>query len=230
MARLLGVLRVGTSALVSLSLCVTPNFGSAANGVGTVISADSAQLGLAKATVGSTILDGDSLSTDKLGRLQIRAGDARLLLSGASTASWGVEGDAPAITLTNGTAVFSTLSSKALSLRAATALFRSQTDRPTIGSVTILNPKELIVRCSRGSLTITVEDDTRVVEEGKAYRVQLNQTPDNSNRDRNSPLPPWKPRGTIPGGKTKFTWYLIAVVALITWFSLDEALESPDRP
>jgi ferric-dicitrate binding protein FerR (iron transport regulator) len=171
------------------------------------------------------------LSTDKLGRLHIRAGDARLLLNGASSATWGVEGDAPAVTLMNGTAVFSTVNSKAFSLRAATALFRSQTDRPTVGSVTILNPKELIVRCSRGSLTITVEDDTRVVKEGKAYRVVLDDAPNrNSNRDKDAVLPPWNPGGTIPGGRTRFTWYLIGLVALISIFALHEALESPDRP
>jgi hypothetical protein len=78
---------------------------------------------------------------------------------------------------------------------------------------------------------ITVEDDTRVVNEGKAYRVVLDDAPNrNSNRDKDAVLPPWNPGGTTPGGRTRFTWYLIGLVALISIFALHEALESPDRP
>jgi hypothetical protein len=112
----------------------------------------------------------------------------------------------------------------------ASAVIRPKTSKPTIGQVTVLSPKELIVKSTRGSLTIAVEDDVREIPEGGAYRVILDPDP---------AADPQGPRGAGskgPGGppikaaKSRFMWYAIGTVALITVWAVHEVYESPDRP
>jgi hypothetical protein len=96
----------------------------------------------------------------------------------------------------------------------------------------MLNAKELVVRCSRGAVLIAVEDDVRVIPEGTAYHVVLD--PEAAARPGETPAPAtpasWGQNQPIKAGKSKFIWYAIAVAAFVTWFAMDEAFESPDRP
>jgi hypothetical protein len=188
-------------------------------------------MGAGAASVGTTVFGGDRLTTEQSGSVQVRAGAARLLLSGASSATL-VQGEAaPAATLTLGSATFSTSNSKAFALHVATAVIRPNTDEPTIGQVTVISPKELVVRSNRGSLSIAVEDDVRVIPAGAAYRIVLD-SPD-------AAPPAQGPRGAgskgygsppIKAAKSKFIWYVIGITAVVTFLAVHEALESPDRP
>src|SRR3954470_11162829 len=179
MARKRRSLSVGLAFSLSIALVVMPIPGNCAVGLGTVVFAQRAHVGTAEASVGTTVFSGDRLDTDALGSLQVRTGAARLLLTASSRVTWNDDSGAPAATLTSGTAVFSTANSKAFALRAGTAVFRPRGEEPTVGNVTLLNAKELVVRCTRGALTIEVEDDIRVIPEGMAYHVILdpNATP-----------------------------------------------------
>ena len=216
----------GLSVALSVTLLVSTAYAGLGLGSGTIVFADRANVGSAKATVGSTLFAGDRLATDQAGSLQVRAAATRLLLSSSSHVIWGEEDGAPAATLTRGTVTFSTAAAKAFSLHASTAEFRPESDQPTIATVTFLNPKELVVRCSRGGVTIAVEDDVRTISEGTAYRVVL---------DANAPpaasFPQWgdqkQPR---KAGKSKFIVYAIAFTTVATIIALHYALESPDRP
>ena len=114
-------------------------------------------------------------------------------------------------------------------MHVGSAVIRPNTDQPTIGQITLLGPKELIVKSTRGSLSIAVEDDVRVIPEGVGYRVVLD--PNASD--------PQGPRGAgskgyggppIKAAKSKFIWYAIAITAVVTYFAVDEVFESPDRP
>ncbi len=226
--------RAFIAAILSCSLLYTPLSNASSSSpvapLGAIVYADRAHLGAAKASVGTTVFPGDKLSTESSGNVQVRVGAARLLLSSASSATLAQENAAPTATLTAGSAIFSTANSKAFVLHVATAAIRPTTDQPTIGQVTVLNPKELVVKSTRGSLTIAVEDDVREIPEGAAYRIVL---------DPNAAPEPQGPRGAGTKGndapprkaaKSKFMWYAIAVVGIITYFAVDEALESPDRP
>lgn len=218
------------AALLSVSLMITPLWAAPSSSLGTIVYADRAHVGAAQASVGGTVFGGDRLSTEQTGSLQVRAGAARLLLSSSSMATFAQEESTPAATLSLGTATFSTANSKAFALHVASAVIRPNTDEPTIGRVTVLNPKELVVRSTRGSLTVAVEDDVRVIPEGAAYRIVLGTS---------NASDPQGPRGAGtkgPGGppikaaRSKFVWYAIGVTAVVTFFAVQEALESPDRP
>jgi hypothetical protein len=215
--------------LVSFSLLSTPVWAAPSSSLGTVVYADRAHVGAALASVGATVFSGDRLSTEQTGSVQVRAGAARLLLSSASSATFSQDDARPAATLTFGSATFSTANSNAFALHVASAVIRPSTNQPTIGQVTVLNPKELIVKSTRGSLTIAVEDDVREIPEGAAYRVVL---------DPNAPVPQG-PRGAgakgtggppIKAARSRFIWYAIGITAVVTYFALDEVFESPDRP
>jgi hypothetical protein len=225
------VVNSSIAALLSLSLVITPAFGAPSSSLGTVVYADRAHVGGAVASVGATIFGGDRLSTDQSGSVQIRAGAARLQLASSSIATLMSEDTNPAATLTLGSATFSTANSKAFAIRVASALIRPANDQPTIGRVTVLGPKEFIVKSTRGSLTVAVEDDVREIPEGAGYRIVL---------DTSAPAPdPQGPRGAgtsgiggppVKAARNKFIWYAIGVTAVITYFAVREAVESPDRP
>jgi hypothetical protein len=212
--------------LTSLLLLATAVWATSP-GFGTVVSAQLARVGVVDVSAGTTIFVGDRLSTGQKGSLHVRAGAARLLLTESSAAIWGSDGGHPTATLTAGTAVFSTANSSAFALRAGPAIFRPKSDEPTVGAVTLLSPKELAVRCSRGVLTIAVGDDVREIPEGAAYHVILdpNASPPPgaapARRSQNSPRTP---------GRSNFIWYAIGFVALATGIAVYYAYLSPDRP
>jgi hypothetical protein len=224
-------LREAIAALLSLTLLLSPVLGAPSSSLGTVVYADRAHMGAGAASVGSTVFGGDRLSTEQSGSVQVRAGAARFLLSSASSATFAQEEGSPAATLTLGSATFSTANSKAFTLHVASAVIRPNTDDPTIGHVTVLNPKELVVKSTKGSLIIAVEDDVRVIPEGAAYRIVLDPSSDTP-RSQGPAGAGGKGYGGSPikAAKSKFIWYAIGITAALTILAVHEALESPDRP
>ena len=220
-------LREAIAALISAGLLLTPVWGaSSTSGLGMLVYADRAHVGAAPASVGATIFDGDRLSTEQTGSVQMRAGAARLLLNGAIIATLGDDNGMPIATLANGSVIFSTAKSDALAIHFGNAVIRSQKDGPTVGQVTILNAKQLVVKSTRGALTVTVDDDSRVVPEGMAYRIVLD--PGAEPQPRAAARGPQGP--PIKAGRSKFVWYAIGAAAIVTYLAVSEALESPDRP
>ena len=232
MPRTRGTAPVALSVLLSISLLATSTLGNSGLGSGTVVSAESAHLGTTAVTVGATVFAGDKLDTTSAGSMQIRAGAARLVLTASSRLVWGGEGGAASATLLGGSAAFSTSSEKAFVLHAGTAAFKPRGDEPTVANVTLLNPKELVVRCSRGAVLIAVEDDVRVVPEGTAYRVVLDPEAAVPAGAAPAPATPasWGQQQPIKTGKSKFIWYAIAFTAIVTGILVWKTWESPDRP
>lgn len=221
----LATTQTSVAILLSVTLLISPLWAASSPVFGTVVFADRAHVGAASASVGATVFSGDRLSTDQMGSVQVRAGAARFLLSSWSIATLAQDGSNSAATLILGTAIFSTANAKAFALHVASAVIRPNTDRPTIGKVILLNPKELIVQSTRGSLSIAVEDDVREIPEGAAYHVVL---------DPNAPGPQG-PRGAgtkgiggppIRAAKSKFIWYVIGTSVVVTWWVVHESCES----
>lgn len=218
------------AALLSLTLAMTTVWGAPTGALGTVVSADRAHVGTAAASAGTTVFGGDKLSTDQLGSVQVRAGAARLQLAASTVAAIAEENGAPAATLLSGTATFSTANARAFTLRASSAEFRAQSDGPTIAQVTYVNSKQLIVRSTRGPLTITVQGESEVIPEGNAYRVILDPpaTPEAQEARGAGTKGPGGP--PLRAGRSHFLLIALAVTGVATFFAIDEALESPDRP
>jgi hypothetical protein len=221
------------AAFLATCLLMSPVWGASAGVLGTVVASDRASVGGTGAAVGTTVFAGDKLSTAEAGSVQLRTGAARFQLGESSIATVSDEGGMPQAILLRGSATFSTANAKAFALNASTAVIRPKNDEPTIGQVTILGEKQLLVKCTRGALTITVGDDSRVIPEGSAYRIVLDpaaneeaqgQPPAQGAGSKGSGRPP------LMAAKSKFVWYAVGAVAIVTFLAVQEALESPDRP
>jgi hypothetical protein len=227
MARLRDLSRISAAIVLSFGLIAASISHASTPGLATIVSAQHAHVGQIAASVGTTIFSGDTLDTEELGVLQVRAGAARLLLPAESRVAWGAEDGMAAATLKNGTAIFSTANAKAFVLHASNAVIRANGDGPTVGSVSLVNAKELRVSCSRGTLAISVDDDTKTVAEGMAYRVVLD--PD-SVADDSSPQANWPAKPPKKSGKNKFLLFVIFGAAAATAIALYYAMESPAAP
>jgi ferric-dicitrate binding protein FerR (iron transport regulator) len=220
------------AAILTSCVLMSPVWGASAGALGTVVASDRASVGGAGAAVGTTVFDGDRLSTADAGSMQLRAGSARFLLSASSAATVREDGGTPEATLLRGSATFSTANAKAFALNALTAVIRAKSDDPTIGHVTMLDEKQLLVECTKGALTITVGDDSRVIAEGSAYRIVLepsaeeaqDQPPPQGAGAKGSGRPP------LMAAKSRFVWYATAAAVVVTVWAVHEVLESPDRP
>lgn len=245
MSRLRGAL----ATLLTISIGITPLWGAPGLEFGTVVAADRAHVGNGFISVGTTVFGGDKLLTEDSGSVQVRAGAARLLLSSATSATLTRE-TSPAAILTRGTAIFSTANSNAFLLHVGNAIIRPVTNEPTIAQVSVIGPKQLIVRSTRGSITIGVDDDVRVIPEGMAYRIVLDPTDaelaeaqatqsgpvdatvsDRDRRDdRQDTRTDRRRSGSRKPSRNRFLWFAIGVTAVVTSVMLYEALQSPERP
>lgn len=225
---------LATLLFVGLSASIAAAGPKPTTSLGTIVTADHARVGDSAAEVGTTVYSGDRLTTDQQGTMQIRAGAARLLLQSASAATVDDTEGAPSARLFLGTATFSTGNAKAFTLYASRAAIRAQSDAPTIGQVTYLSEKELLVISKRGPLTITVDGETQLIDEGASYRVVLEPPPPtvaqgpegagSRKEDKSMGGPPLK------AGRSYFLIGAVGITALVTGLAISEALESPSRP
>ncbi len=228
-------LRPFFAAALAVTLTSVPVLAGPANTVlGTVITADKAHVGQGSAAAGTTLYGGDRLSTDMAGSVQIRAGAARLLLLSASMAEVNDNEGAPSAKLLRGTATFSTGNSHAFTLYASNAAVRAQSNAPTIGQVTYLNEKELMVTSKRGPLTITVDGETQLIPDGTSYHVLLDPTADAQEPQgagTRSQGPMNKGNGSpLKAGRSRFLIFAVGITGVATYFAVSESLESPHRP
>lgn len=225
MARLRAIL----AAAVSITFAITPVWGApSSTALGTVVYSDGGNVGSTGASVGSSVFGGDRLSTTQNGSVQVRAGAARFLLAKASVATLLDEAGAPGANLMAGSATFSTANSNAFAMHYGSAVIRENTDLPTIGQVTVIGSRELVVKCLRGSLRFTVADDSRVIPEGAAYRVILDPTEAEAQGPRGEG---GKGGGSpVKAGRSRFIWFAVAATGVVTILAVHAALESPDRP
>jgi hypothetical protein len=225
------------AAILSAALVATPLWGAPTpsnTALGTITSAQRAHVGSALAEVGTTLYAGDRLSTDNVGTVQIRAGAARLLLQNSSAVIISDDKGVPAARLIGGTATFSTGNARAFSMLVSQATIAAATDAPTIGQVTYLSDKELIVRATKGGLTVTVDGESKNIPDGSAYRVILDpaeaQGPEGAGAGGGSQNSKGMGGPPLRAGRDRFIIVAIAVVAGATAFGIYKALESPDRP
>ena len=154
-------LRAIFAAALSVTLANAPLMGAPTATVwGTVATAERAHVDDGVASVGTTVFGGDRLSTEDQGRVQIRAGAARLLLLSASSATVNASWDGD---------IFNR-HVHGIPVEGSNSRAIRRTDN---WQVRLLNAKELLVTSKRGPLSVTVYIETQVIEDGKAYHVYL---------------------------------------------------------
>ncbi len=160
------------SALV-VALVEAPVSGTPSKALGVVTRAERALLSTADAANGATVYDGDTLTTEKGGALNVRLGAAQLyLLAESGVAVHHTAAGASAV-LQRGTVVLASVAGEAIELHASEARIRPRTNQPTLAQVTLSGPYELLVTSNRGQLDVTIGDETHLIPENTSYRVEI---------------------------------------------------------
>src|SRR5260370_39751261 len=175
--------------VVSVALLAAPLWGAPAAPVGVVTLAERAQISAVPTATGATVFDGDTLSTDTVGILRVRAGAAQFQLFTSSAAVVTRTSTGIRATLRRGTVAWSSANAGAMEMQASEARLRPQGNVPTQAQVTLLSPTELLVTARRGALEITVGEETQMVPEATSYRVLLSP-PTRKDRAGRGPSPP----------------------------------------
>jgi|SRR5579872_4859553 len=229
----------GTQRLLAIAMAFSfaGNSGNGkADALGVVVLADGAKLGSQAASEGTTIYDGDRLSTGAEGSLRLLVGEAFVYLpqnscvtvhkrAGEALQEFEAE-------LVSGTAVLSVAAGSAAEIIASSARIRSIGETRGVVEVGVVGPHELMVFARRGPAQISYHGETETIAEGKSYRVLLNTSDDKVSGGQ----------GAKKSGKRNKALLLIAIggaagagVALL-WRSMDRGasaspgVESPDRP
>jgi hypothetical protein len=199
--------------------------------LGIVTQAQDASLSTGLLSAGTSVFDGDQLSTGPAGALSLRSASATVFLSNRSfvtlhAAAGGT--DTPAADLASGTLVFSTARVAAMQIDADSACIRPAASVPTVGQISVLGPQTLQVYARRGDLIFSYRDESERIGEGESYRVVL--LPPVAD-DGTAAQPAASDRGPSPARKRRgFLFFaLAAVAASILWHHIAD-LESPDRP
>jgi hypothetical protein len=200
------------AAVVALALAGIP-VSARLDALGIITEADGAYLSDRRVSTGTTVYDGDRLSTEPDGLLRLRSGAAMFYLPGDSQITLRTEPNEQKGTvadLTAGTLVFSTARAAATDIRASNASIRPAADAPTIGQITAVAPKLLYVYARRNSLKFSYHDESEIIAEGEAYRVVLDPAEDDTAAKPDSEHPRRQPSRRRRG----FLFFLIGAGAI----------------
>jgi len=173
----------GTQRLLAVAMTFLltghPGNGSA-DALGMIVLADHAKLGSEPAAEGTTIYDGDRLSTDAGGSMRLMVGEAIMYLPDEScvTLHKGAGGAVKQFQaeLVSGKVVLSVTAGTAAEIVASSARIRPIAETRGVVEVGIVGPHELIVFARRGPAQISYRGETETIVEGKSYRVLLNDS------------------------------------------------------
>ena len=188
--------------------------------LGVVIQSFGGHLGTAAATAGATIYDGDRLDTEEKGSLSLRAGTVQLALLANTTVVIKHDESGLTPTLERGSVVFRA-ESGGLRLSAADVRVRPQSSAPTVGQLT-LETCSVLVTSRVQALEVAAGTETKIVEEGKSYRVLLLGGSCAANFTSHRP--------PLASGRSRFLVVSLIGTGAAMIPILHEALESPDRP
>jgi hypothetical protein len=193
-----------------------------------VTHAERAHVGEAAATAGSTIYEGDRLSTDEGGILRVTIPALTLQLNAQTTlvvlGPARPEGDIEA-RLASGTLVFSAAQTGNIVVTANDALIRRAANVPTTAQIRVVNRRELRIYAQRGALEFSYHGESEGIAEGKAYRVLLDPS------EKEAVALESEPRDKTPARvHYRFLFSVIGIAAGVAIPVLKHELESPDKP
>ena len=185
---------------------------------GIVLQCASARLNTSDAAPGTTVFDGDRIETQEKGALSLRAGQVHLILSEQSTIWMNHESSIVAPTLQHGTVTFRTENGEGVEVRADDVHVRPHVPVLTVGQVT-LQECDVIVTARTQSLEVTAGKETKILDEGKTYRVA-----------RKGVCGAAAAHAPLAVGQSRFFMIPAAIGTGIIIWGVHGAFESPDRP
>jgi hypothetical protein len=185
---------------------------------GIVLQSASARLNTSDAAIGTTIFDGDRMETQEKGALSLRSGQVQLTLSEQSTVWMNHENLILTPTLQRGTVTFRAENGTGVEIKADDVRVRPHSPVLTVGEVT-LQDCDVLVTARTQDLEVTAGKETKILEEGKTYRVV-----------RKGACGAALHQPALAVGQSRFFLLPAAVVGVVTIWTIHKGLESPDRP
>ena len=156
--------------------------------LGIVVQADHASLGSEPASEGTTVYDGDRLSTEARGSLRLLIGKAMLYVTEQSSVIVRQDANIAAkefeAELVSGTAVLSVTAGATGEIVASSARIRPMAETRGVVQVRLVGTHELVVFAQRGPAQISYHGESETLAEGKSYRVLLNSSDDSASERR----------------------------------------------
>jgi hypothetical protein len=213
------------SALVLALICVAPApaaTGARSAPIGAILQATRDKGEIDRASEGTTIYDGDSLTTGGTNTMLARLGGPQMfLISNSAVVVHGIANGFSA-TLTSGTIAASAGKGQTFQLMADGLTVQPFGAAPAVARMTLINATQVELTSEKGVLQVSMGDETDTIEEGKSYRLELEPEAEPNSAQSG--------KGTTPAGKNRFKKIAIIVLlgaaSIITW----RALVSPDAP
>lgn len=213
--------------------------------LGLVAKSSNANIGSAAATEGSTVYSGDYLNTSDNGSLLVRIGGLSFELEASSAAHVYRTPYGAIAELNRGTIIYNTPGTRenlvivASDVRVTPVLLMAD-----IGRVTIDDPCNITVYSQHGQVNVQAGSESRLVEQGKAYRVRAvdeisyrkSLSPDDDDYHKYhdhrpcAPVEMVKGHSPIAAAHSRFALASAALIGGATSIGIWKALESPDRP
>jgi hypothetical protein len=168
-----------------------------------VVVADRAKVGNSYAVNGSTVFQGDQLTTDETGQMQVRFGGAQVRLLPGSLAVVSQSDSGVNAALLSGSVKLASSAGDSFSLTANGAVVRPAASHAVTAQVTRVSPNELLLTSSKGALEVIFDGEMTTIAAGSSYRMLLDP----------AAAEPQGPVGTRPAGRTRRRAILIAVGA-----------------
>lgn len=174
------------------------------------------------ASEGTTIFDGDTLATPDKSTLLARLGGPQMFLGANSAVVVHAIANGFSGSLSSGTVTVNAGRGQTFRMLADGMTIEPLDAVPTIARMTLLNAKQIELSSEKGSLRISMGDDTDTIEPGTSYRleVETDATPEAAQGSS----------GAQPAGKSHFKKIAIIVLAGVTAIVIWRALVSPDKP
>jgi hypothetical protein len=213
-------LQVFAILVVVAGLTAVPAIAGPSAPMGIVTSAQRALVGHALAVDGTSIYDGDTLSTEATGAVRLQFGDSQMILTGNTVVSLNKTDAGVSATLVSGSVRFASVPGSLLEVRALkSVVVRSKDNQSAVGQLTVTGPASFQIGSTKGALDVSVNGVDHVVEASTAYNVNLDG--DNGGDQNKSP----RAAGTSGG-----IWLAVAVIAAGTAVAIWLAFRSPSRP
>jgi hypothetical protein len=214
-------------AMLFAGLFINRSMASSEKPLGIIAQAEHARLDSANAATGATVYPGDSFDTDTGGMLRLRVGASQFYLLGSSAATMAQNSTGAMLSLSRGTAGFSSSASGQLQLETPAGSVRGADGKPAYGQVTIKSANELVISAFRGDLVLENEGEFHAIPEGKSYRVVISDDQDTASGDNKDFVPAQNHHR-----KRRLAFYLIlgGVSAFLSYELYQELSESPSKP
>ncbi len=162
---------------LALPLLAAPAFAKPDAPLGVVMLGNRANVGLAAAASGTSVYNGDTLTTDASGTLRVRFGGAQIMLGPSTTVDLHEQDGMVDVILRQGNVRFAGVPGSPIQVHVLQAMVRTRQSEAGTGQVAVLNSREFQVGSQKGDLDVNVNGENHVVSAPHAYDLKINSMP-----------------------------------------------------